>query len=156
MKKRMGRIAGALLLALMAASSLSVGESGLPPSAAEPATSQRLRKPNILLVLTDDQRANTLWAMPKIRRKIVKKGVKFEQGYVSNSLCCPSRATILTGRYSHGHGVYTNHAPLGGFSVFDDSSTIATWLDNAGYRTALMGKYLNQYSDPSYMPPGLG
>ena len=95
-----------------------------------------------------------MWAMPQIRRKLVRKGIKFENGFVSNSFCCPSRASILTGQYSHNTGVYTNYLPFGGFDAFDDDSTVATWLDDAGYRTALMGKYFNQYNDAYYVPPG--
>ena len=112
-------------------------------------------RPNIILVVTDDQRADTLWAMPTVRKELAARGVKFRNGYVSNSLCCPSRATILTGNYSHTTGVYQNGGPHGGFHIFDDSSTIATWLDDGGYRTGLYGKYLNGYHrNPDYIPPG--
>ena len=112
-------------------------------------------RPNIILIVTDDQRADTLWAMPSVRKQLANKGVRFRNGYVSNSLCCPSRATILTGNYSHTTGVWTNGGPYGGFKIFDDTSTIATWLDEAGYRTGLYGKYLNgYYRNPAYIPPG--
>ena len=111
-------------------------------------------KPNIVLIVTDDQRWDSLWSMPTVQRKLVDHGVNFTNGFVVNSLCCPSRASILTGRYSHGTGVYTNDEPYGGFSRFKDSSTLATWLQAAGYQTALVGKYLNQYSDTTYIPPG--
>jgi arylsulfatase A-like enzyme len=83
-------------------------------------------------------------------------GVSFRNAFVTNPLCCPSRSTILTGRYSHKTGVWTNEAPYGGFDVFDDHDTIATDLHTAGYRTALIGKYLNQYPEShwTYVPPG--
>jgi len=112
-------------------------------------------KPNIVLVVTDDQRWDTLRYMPIVRRQLGAHGVTFERGYVVNPVCCPSRATIATGQYSHGTGVYTNHPnqPYGGFPAFSDSSTVATWLDDAGYRTALVGKYLNGY-DSTYVPAG--
>ena len=79
----------------------------------------------------------------------------FERAYVVNPVCCPSRTTIETGQYSHGTGVYSNHPrqPYGGFPAFTDDATIATWLDGAGYRTALIGKYLNGY-ETTYVPPG--
>lgn len=109
--------------------------------------------PNIVLVLTDDQRWDTLQAMPAVRDLLVKKGVSFENAFVVNSLCCPSRATILTGRYSHSTGVYLNGGAHGGFQAFKDPSTIATWLDAAGYDTGLFGKYLNRYGN-TYVPPG--
>jgi arylsulfatase A-like enzyme len=111
--------------------------------------------PSIVLILTDDQRWDTLWAMPTVNAELVTKGISFENGYVSNPLCCPSRASILTGQYSHSNGVYTNQngQPFGGFRAFDDRSTIATWLHDAGYRTAMLGKYFNGYEEP-YVPPG--
>jgi N-acetylglucosamine-6-sulfatase len=117
----------------------------------------RDRRPSIVLVLTDDQRWDTTWAMPFVRRTLARRGVTFKNSFVVNPHCCPSRATMLTGEYSHSTGVYTNEDEFhGGFSSFDDSSTIATWLHDAGYRTALMGKYLNGYSpdDADYIPPG--
>jgi len=112
-------------------------------------------QPDIILILTDDQRFDTLWAMPTVRSQLVAKGVSFSNGYVSNPVCCPSRSSTLTGQYSHTTRVYTNHPkePFGGFPAFDDRSTVATWLQQAGYRTALMGKYLNGYGE-SYVPPG--
>ena len=143
-----------LLLIGLGAAGWTMGPGSLPRSGNVAEAAPRPDKPNILLILTDDQRADTLWAMPNVRKKLVKKGMKFEHGYISNTLCCPSRASILTGRYSHGHGVYTNYLPFGGFDAFVDSSTVATWLDEAGYETAIMGKYFNQYNDPEYVPPG--
>ena len=112
-------------------------------------------QPDIILILTDDQRFDTLWAMPTVRSELVANGVSFSNGYVSNPVCCPSRSSTLTGNYSHTTRVYTNHPKerFGGFPAFDDRSTVATWLQHAGYRTALMGKYLNGYAD-SYVPPG--
>ncbi len=77
----------------------------------------------------------------------------FTNAYVSNPVCCPSRSTIMTGLYSHSTGVYTNDELYGGFAAFEDDSTIATWLHDAGYRTGLFGKYLNGY-DSDYTPPG--
>jgi N-acetylglucosamine-6-sulfatase len=106
-------------------------------------------KPNIVLILTDDQRWDTLRWMPNVRRLLMDKGVTFTNAFVPNSLCCPSRVTILTGQYSHTNGIWSNEWPNGGFKVFrgHDGSTIATWLHDAGYRTALIGKYLNEYKD---------
>jgi N-acetylglucosamine-6-sulfatase len=111
--------------------------------------------PNILLFLTDDQRRDTLRYMPNVNRLLVHQGVTFTDGYVVNPVCCPSRASILTGNYSHTTKVYTNHPtrPFGGFPAFDDDSTVATWLQEAGYHTGLFGKYLNGYRG-RYVPPG--
>ncbi|MFL5766464.1 MAG: sulfatase-like hydrolase/transferase [Actinomycetota bacterium] len=114
--------------------------------------------PNIVLILTDDQRWDSLWAMPTVQSDLVDHGVDFTNAFVTNSSCCPSRASILTGEYSHSTGVYSSaeDGPQAGFASFRDSSTIATWLQGAGYRTALIGKYLNGYTPDhiSYVPPG--
>lgn len=114
-----------------------------------PAPTAHAARPNVVIVLTDDQRWDTLSSMPTVRSELVAKGVTFSNAFVVNPLCCPSRASILTGRYSHSTKVYTN----GGFRRFDDSSTLATWLRRAGYRTGFFGKYLNSYAG-TYVPPG--
>ena len=113
-------------------------------------------QPNIVLILTDDQRWDTLWAMPYLQSELVAHGMSFANNFVVNSTCCPSRTTGLTGEYSHSTGVWTNTFPYGGFNVFHDTSTIATWLHGDGYRTGLIGKYLNQYrlKNGKYIPPG--
>src|SRR5205823_4452658 len=115
--------------------------AGVPARVAGVADTSRPPRPNVVLILTDDQRWDTLWAMPNVQRYLVHRGVTFRNGFVVNSLCCPSRASILTGKYSHGTGVYRNTGTNGGFSAFDDSSTVATWLHDAGYHTGLIGKY---------------
>lgn len=122
-----------------------------------PPDGQTSDRPNIVLIVTDDQRLDSLTKMPEVQRLLVRRGMTFDQAVVTNPLCCPSRATILTGRYSHTTGVYFNRGPHGGWKVFQasESSTIATALHAVGYRTALMGKYLNGYrGDEIYVPPG--
>jgi arylsulfatase A-like enzyme len=114
------------------------------------------RPPSVLVLMTDDQRWDTLWAMPNVRRRLARQGARFDDAFVVAPACCPSRASFLTGAYPRDHDVWDNDVKHGGgFHAFDDSSTIATWLDRVGYRTALIGKYLNGY-DPSagYVPPG--
>jgi arylsulfatase A-like enzyme len=117
--------------------------------------------PNIVLILTDDQRWDELAFMPNLEADLVGDGVSFEpDGIISDPLCCPSRATILTGTYSHTNGVYSNRGTYGGFPVFrangDEQNTIATVLQAQGYRTGLVGKYLNEYTKKyvNYIPPG--
>ena len=107
-----------------------------------------------MVIVTDDHRADMIDLMPILGSELMAKGTTFSNAFVVNSLCCPSRATMLTGRYSHSTGVYTNGGTHGGFASFQDASTLATWLDDAGYRTGLVGKYLNGYADPDYVPPG--
>jgi len=125
------------------------------PQSVGAAAAASATQPDIVLILTDDQRYDTLWAMPTVQSELVAKGIEFSNGYVSNPLCCPSRTTILTGRYSHSTLVYTNKPgqPYGGFPAFHDRWTIATALHGTGYRTAMFGKYLNGYRT-SYVPPG--
>ncbi len=111
--------------------------------------------PNIVLILTDDQTADELDNMPNLSAQLIGKGVTFSGAFVSNPLCCPSRTSILTGMYSHGTDVYRNDPPHGGYETFvgHDESTIASWLHDGGYATALVGKYLNGY-DTTDIPPG--
>ncbi len=112
-------------------------------------------KPNIVFVLTDDMRKDDLRFVPETRRLVGNRGMEFENAFVTFAMCCPSRASILTGLYPHNHRVLTNEAPHGGEPGFrpKDASTVATWLDGAGYRTALFGKYFNDYAG-TYRPPG--
>jgi arylsulfatase A-like enzyme len=95
--------------------------------------------------------------MPNLRKLLIDKGTTFDNSFVTNSLCCPSRATILRGQYTHNHQILSNEPPLGGFEKFrylgHENSTMATWLKEKGYRTAFFGKYLNGYND-TYIPPG--
>jgi N-acetylglucosamine-6-sulfatase len=114
-------------------------------------------RPNIVLILTDDQRYDTLHVMPEVRRLLMQRGMTLRRAIVTNPLCCPSRASILTGRYSHTTGVYANSPPNGGWAAFQssESDTIATALHDVGYRTALFGKYMNGYGgEAAYVPPG--
>lgn len=132
------------------------GCSAISPSSA-PSVTPNPAKPNIILILTDDQPPQSLQYMPIVQRELVGKGINFVNGYVTTPLCCPSRASILTGLYAHNHGVLTDEPPQGGAEAFKDASTIAVWLKAAGYRTAMMGKYLNDYealTPAGYVPPG--
>ena len=112
-------------------------------------------RPNIVVILSDDQRWDTLGEMKNVERLLAAHGVTFTNAFVTTSVCCPSRATILTGQYSHDTGVLQNFGPAS-YPAFHDGSTLPVWLSAAGYRTALVGKYLNDY--PIYghdrIPPG--
>jgi arylsulfatase A-like enzyme len=113
-------------------------------------------RPNVLVIMTDDQRADALAPMPTVRKELKARGTYFPNAFAPNPLCCPSRAATLTGLHSHHTGVYGNKSPHGGFEAFDDRVTIATVLQGVGYRTAYVGKYLNEYNgaDLSYVPDG--
>ncbi|QWC85296.1 sulfatase [Nocardioidaceae bacterium] len=103
-------------------------------------------RPNIVMIMVDDMRADDLEYMPLTRRLIGDKGVTFDNGLAPYPLCCPARASVLSGLYTHNHRVFSHVEPWG-FNKFDDESTIATWLDDAGYTTTYVGKYLNGYGN---------
>jgi arylsulfatase A-like enzyme len=128
------------------------------PSAGRPATAASADRPNIVFVLTDDLAWNLVRYMPHVRA-LQRAGTTFTNYTVTDSLCCPSRSSIFSGKFPHDTGVYTNNAPDGGYGVFsgrgEESSTFATDLQRAGYRTAMMGKYLNGYLPQNrVVPPG--
>ncbi|MFT4011256.1 MAG: sulfatase, partial [Nocardioidaceae bacterium] len=130
------------------------------PAAGRAATGAR---PNIVFVLADDMRADDLRFMPRVQKLIGSRGLTFRNSFSPYPLCCPARASFLSGQYAHNHGVLWNRKPWG-FAAFDDSRTIATSLHRAGYHTALVGKYLNEYGltrvkatgkrSTRYVPPG--
>jgi len=132
-------------------------------AAAAPASSRESDSPNIVVIMTDDQDVTmgSLAYMPRLQQLLVQQGMSFSQFFATQTLCCPSRVTFLRGQYTHNHQVYTNLPPLGGFekmlALNLESDTTATALSNAGYHTALIGKYLNGYplsSNQTYIPPG--
>jgi N-acetylglucosamine-6-sulfatase len=112
-------------------------------------------KPNIVLILTDDLSMNLIDVMPEVQR-MKSEGLSFSNYFVSNSLCCPSRSTIFTGKFPHNTGVLGNTGPSGGLSAFEshgnEQQTFASALQNQGYMTALLGKYLNGYHPKSHGP----
>jgi N-acetylglucosamine-6-sulfatase len=112
--------------------------------------------PNVVVILTDDQTVESLAVMPRTRAAVGGQGVTFERSYVSHPSCCPSRATYMTGRHAHGHGVYSSVPPNGGYYRLDGDNTLPVWLEDAGYETIHVGKYLNGYGtrDPREVPPG--
>ncbi len=102
--------------------------------------------PNIVLISTDDQAAAEMRWMPRTRRLIGRHGVTFRNAINPHPLCCPARAEILTGQYAQNNGVRSNRGRYGGYGALRNDSTIATWLHDAGYRTAFVGKFLNGYN----------
>jgi arylsulfatase A-like enzyme len=119
------------------------------------------RRPNIVVVVLDDLDAASLHALPGVTARLADQGLVFERHFVANPLCAPSRASLLTGLYPHNHGVLSNGLPDGGFARYrergHEGTDVAARLHAAGYRTALLGKYLNDYphgAGESYVPPG--
>jgi N-acetylglucosamine-6-sulfatase len=129
-------------------------------------------RPNVVVIQTDDQNLSELYAqqrlpgggveaaMPNTLGLIAGAGVTFNRYYVSDPLCCPSRATLLTGQYAHNDGVLGNGpGPFGGYAALSKTNNLAVWLQAAGYRTIHIGKYLNFYGQPpvsasAEVPPG--
>jgi len=102
------------------------------------------KRPNFLIIVTDDQRFDTMEYMPNTQQLIFDQGVTFSSGYITTPFCCPSRASILTGLYAHNHYVYVNTDKLLLPTLVED-------LHNNGYYTGLVGKYLNSW-DGSIRP----
>jgi len=130
-----------------------------------------LEKPNIVVIFTDDQRWDMIGSigvnaqiikqfgrpvMPNVESLLVDNGVLFTNAFVTTPLCCPDRASILSGGfYAHNTGVLTNKPPNGGAAKFKDTETLSTLLQDAGYKTALIGKYMNGYPQMApHIPPG--
>ncbi|MDQ4043499.1 MAG: sulfatase [Actinomycetota bacterium] len=152
-------VRSALLVSLVSLGALLVAGCSpvfVPPTVAKEASD----RPNVIFVLADDLDYASAQMMPNLRSLLAEGGASFENAFASQSLCCPSRATILTGLYAHNSGIQGNKPPDGGFEVFRDEGleeeTIAASLQESGYQTAFFGKYLNGYGaeDPEYVPPG--
>jgi N-acetylglucosamine-6-sulfatase len=155
-----------VVVALAAALTLSLPARGMtdpaPDPAPDPATARPAPiarpaavqpTPNVVVILLDDARLSDLSTLPRVRSLIGKAGATFRHAYSPFPLCCPARATMLTGQYAHNHGVLDNKAPLGGATKFRDGRTLATWLTR-DYTTGFIGKYLNEYRLSSGRPPG--
>lgn len=116
----------------------------------------RLDRPHVVVIQTDDQDVGSLRVMPNVRELLTERGTTFSNYFATYPLCCPSRSTLLTGEYSHNHGVVSNTGPRGGFDALDHERTLPVWLSAAGYRTAHVGKYMNGYAKEASrtIPPG--
>lgn len=133
---------------LMAAAGVSARLGAEPERAPEPrprpsttvaGARQAPERPNVLIVVTDDQRGDAMWVMPKTKRQFEESGVRFTRAFATTPLCCPSRASIFTGMYAHNHGVKTNADSR----ELEPRRTLQFHLRRRGYRTAIFGKYLN-------------
>ncbi len=144
---RFARIAAGILA--VAALLISSANTAVPTSQAAPRSAYspqvylpliaRPARPNILLIITDDQRYDTIDYMPLTKDQIFARGLTFRRAYITTPLCCPSRSSILTGQYAHHHRVLDNTTQL-------ERPTLVQDLHNAGYYTGLVGKYLNSWS----------
>jgi N-acetylglucosamine-6-sulfatase len=119
---------------------------------------QQAGKPNIVVLMTDDQTVESLRVMANVNALLVKQGTTFVNSFASFPLCCPSRTTFLTGQYGHNHTVMGNAPPSGGYDKLapTHANTLPAWLQQAGYHTVHVGKYLNGYgrARPTEVPAG--
>jgi arylsulfatase A-like enzyme len=151
---------GALLspgTVLLAVAALLASVLSVPPAeAAKPKRANPQKRPNIVLIVTDDQRFDTLaeGAMPRTERLLGRRGAIFTEAIVTTPLCCPSRATMLTGQYGHNNGVLRNRYGL----LRAPRNVLPVWLRKSGYVTAHVGRWLNHYvsavGDPERVAPG--
>ncbi len=164
------RVINATIDAVLSAKSPPRLRDPSPEARASAVASLATTRPHIVVLMTDDLDERDLnlaienGFMPNLEAHLISQGVHFSESFVSNPLCCPSRATFLTGQYAHNNGVYSSDFVMGGGVTFlEDESTVATWLQTAGYRTGFVGKYLNGYGldrrqsprdDLDYVPPG--
>jgi N-acetylglucosamine-6-sulfatase len=140
----------ALALALLAVAAAGCDGSDEPGRQTE-------GRPNVVVLMTDDQTVESTRVMHGVRRTLTERGTTFPRSFVSFALCCPSRATFLTGQYAHNHGVLGNRPPSGGYGRLDADETLPVWLGRAGYRTMHVGKFLNGYGQDgpaTEVPPG--
>ncbi len=141
--------------ALCAAAAAAIAWTAAAPTAPRPipspaaSPSAATPRPNILLILLDDLDVIPPSYMPKMKALIADKGATFRNSFVVEPVCAPSRASLLTGRYVHNHGLVDNKPPLGGYRRYvehgNEESSLPIWLHAAAYRTGLVGKYLNRY-----------
>lgn len=111
-------------------------------------------QPNLLMITADDATRDDLRYMPNVQRLIADQGVDLTNGIAPTPICVPARASLITGQYAHNHGAVTISGKGGGYAAFDDEDTLPGWLQEAGYDTMFIGKYLNGYDKDASVPPG--
>ena len=156
MTGKLARAAAAVLLVIVAVAGCT-SPAATHPKPPRPSAAGHRQRPNFVFVLTDDLSWNLVSHMPHVLA-LENAGTTMSRYYVVDSLCCPSRSAIFTGEYPHDDGVFTNAGADGGYYAFnqhgDQRKSFAVALHDAGYRTAMMGKYLNQYAPADPVPPG--
>jgi N-acetylglucosamine-6-sulfatase len=138
------------VLLLLAA---ALGGGAAPSEGATPTP-----RPNVVVVMSDDQTVESLRVMSNVNALIAREGVTFANSFASFPLCCPSRATFVTGQYGHNHRIMGNAPPQGGYEKLrpTEANTLPAWLRASGYHTIHIGKYLNGYgrTNPTHVPAG--
>jgi N-acetylglucosamine-6-sulfatase len=156
---RVAFVVGGVCALALASVGVAGGKRETETQGAKPASPSQNRlqqRPNIVVFMTDDQTLESMRVMRNVNRLLARRGATFTQAVVSLALCCPSRATFLTGQYAHNHRVLSNVPPLGGYARLDHSTALPVWLRRGGYHTVHVGKHLNGYglARPTEIPPG--
>ena len=126
------------------------------PLSAGPFTQPR-RQPNLLMITVDDAAQKDMQYLPHVQHLMADQGTTLDNGLAPTPICVPARASLVSGQYSHNHGAVTINGAGGGFKAFEDEDTLPVWLQQAGYDTMFIGKYLNGYGEDgseTYVPPG--
>ncbi|HEX7254548.1 MAG TPA: sulfatase [Gaiellaceae bacterium] len=143
-----------VLAATLALLALSAALASAAPSKVE----QTQAKPNVVVLMTDDQTVESMRVMTNVNTLLAARGTTFTNSFASFPLCCPSRATYVTGQYGHNHTIMGNAAPAGGYDKLapTHANSLPAWLRQAGYHTVHVGKYLNGYgrARPTEVPAG--
>jgi arylsulfatase A-like enzyme len=129
-----------LALAALACSAVAVA-----PAEARKVGAGKGKQPNIVVIMTDDQAAADLVHMPNVKKLLTDRGTSFSDAVDSFPLCCPARATFITGQYAHNHKVIGNFYPYGWYGMKGRDNILPAWLQKSGYRTGMVGKWLNGY-----------
>lgn len=150
--RKLSRNGALLVVAAAVTTVLAPAASSQPGTSAAPVQDH----PNIVVIMTDDQNVSSMSVLVRTRQLLGANGTTFANSFVSYPLCCPSRATYLTGQYPHNHDVMGNSPPDGGYAMLRGNETVPVWLSRAGYATTHVGKYLNGYGtqNPAEIPPG--
>ncbi len=134
---------------LAVAAVLLIPSGGISAQDAAPARDA----PNVVVVMTDDERYDDMATMPRTRRLIGQAGVTFTRYYASYPVCCPARATFFTGQYAQNHGVRCLYPDCGGgYGHLNQRNYLPVWLQDAGYVTGHIGKFLNGYGKEKDTP----
>ena len=132
-----------LTLLVMLGACTGISASDASEASPAPAAPTAASRPNVLIFLTDDQRSGTMAVMPSTLQRFGEEGTTYAHAFATTPLCCPSRASIFSGRYAHNHTVQSNQH--GAEQDFDQSTTMQAYLQGSGYRTGIFGKYFNAW-----------